>query len=66
MQIVLPFDSSQQVSSGLALLFVFVLSMSVGWWVVNMSENIIPSVANSSIVKLEKRGVPIPDVNGNN
>ncbi|MDP3957394.1 MAG: hypothetical protein Q8Q10_02740 [bacterium] len=66
MRFSLPFDSSPQVSSGLALLTVFVLSLAVGWLTIISSQNIIRSVKESPLVQIEKRGVPITDVNGNN
>lgn len=37
----LPFDSSPQVSSGLALLFVMLLSAVVGWMAVSVSTEIV-------------------------
>lgn len=37
----IPFDSSPQVSSGLALLFVISLSAVVGWLAVHMSMDIL-------------------------
>jgi len=60
------FDSSQQVSSGLSLLLVFVLSMAVGWLAVNTSENIVRGIENSPIVQIEERESPVTEVNGNN
>jgi len=60
------FDSSQQVSSGLSLLLVFILSMVVGWLAVNTSKEVVRGIENSPIVQIEKRGSPVTDVNGNN
>lgn len=60
------FDSSPQVSSGLALLLILVLSVAVGWVTVISSENVIRSVENSSIVHIEKRSVSATDVNRKN
>lgn len=37
----IPFDSSPQVSSGLALLFVILLSAIVGWLTVSTSADIL-------------------------
>lgn len=53
----LPFDSSPQISSGLALLFIIVLSGVVGWMAVSASENIIQNVKNSSLTDIEARPV---------
>ncbi|OGI18257.1 MAG: hypothetical protein A3J06_03525 [Candidatus Moranbacteria bacterium RIFCSPLOWO2_02_FULL_48_19] len=60
------FDSSPQISSGLALLVILVLSLVVGWLTIISSGNIIRSVKESSLIQIEKRGVPVTDVNGNN
>lgn len=49
------FDSSPQIASGLALLFVFVLSMAVGLMAVASSQDIVQNVKNSSVVQMEER-----------
>lgn len=53
----LPFDSSRQISSGLALLLVIVLSTLVGWMAISASENIVRNVKNSSLTDIEARPV---------
>lgn len=53
----IPFDSSPQISSGLSLLFIFVLSMLVGWLTIVSSENVVQNFKESTLVKIEKRGV---------
>jgi hypothetical protein len=60
----LSFDSSPQISSTLALLFVLVLSLALGWFTIIASENIVQSVKASPVVHIENRGVPLTDVKG--
>jgi hypothetical protein len=45
----LPFDSSPQVSSGLALLFIIILSSVVGWMAVSAGTNIVQGVKDSPL-----------------
>lgn len=51
----LPFDSSRQISSGLALLLIIVLSGAVGWLAVSASQDIIWNIKQSSLTHLEER-----------
>lgn len=51
----LPFDSSPQVSSGLALLLIIVLSSLVGWLTVSASADIIRNVKDSPLANIEER-----------
>lgn len=62
----LSFDSSPQISSGLALLLVLVLSLVVGWLTITSSQHIIRGMKESPLVQVEKRGMPVTDGDGNN
>ena len=53
----LPFDSSPQVASGLALLFIIVLSAVVGWMTISASANIVQHVQTSPLADIEARQV---------
>lgn len=55
MMFFLPFDSSQHISSGLALLFVMVLSVAIGWLSVSVSDEIVQNVKSSSLVNINER-----------
>ncbi len=61
----LPFDSSPQVSSGLALLLIIVLSGVVGWLTVSASQDIIQNIKDSSLVNIEERPAFV-DMNAGN
>lgn len=58
MRLRLPFDASPQVSSGLALLFVIILSALVGWLAVDASANILRYAKET--VPLPADGRPVP------
>lgn len=60
MAIRVPFDSSQQVSSGLALLFVIVLSAIVAWMAVSGSTEIISRAKEIPRTSLESNSQLIP------
>jgi hypothetical protein len=53
----LPFDSSPQVASGLALLFIIVLSAAVGWMTLSASADIVQHIQTSPLVDIEARQV---------
>lgn len=53
----LPFDSSPQVASGLALLFIIVLSAVVGWMTISASANIVQHVQTSPLADIEARQI---------
>ncbi len=55
----LPFDSSRDVSSGLALLFVVILSAVVGWMTVSASAGIIQYAQDLPKTSLDKPSLPI-------
>lgn len=55
----LPFDSSRDVSSGLALLFVVILSAVVGWMTVSASAGIIRYAQDLPKTSLDKPSLPI-------
>jgi len=55
----LPFDSSPQVASGLALLLIIVLSAAVGWMTLSASANIVQNIQTSPIADIEARQIPV-------
>lgn len=60
MAIRVPFDSSRDVSSGLALLFVIILSAVVAWMAVSESAEIISRAKDIPRTSLESNSQPIP------
>lgn len=45
MRLRFPFDTSPEIASGLALLFVVVLSLAVGWMAVSASDAVVTHIS---------------------
>lgn len=54
MNLHLPFDESQQISSGLSLLFIIILSIGVGYMAIVASEDIIQGMRQSVLIHADE------------